>query len=141
MVAKSVVINPRRLGPLGVIRELARARRVGPGPETVFRLFRPFHGPRFDAIYDRVMADETGRRILSEGRSLHPVLLDFDRLRSLPSETLGCKYVRFMEANEIDIVSVAAASLRLSVLIIRPQGLGPICGVDQPTDHAACRQS
>ncbi len=81
-------------------------------PEAVFRLFRPFHGPRFDAIYDRVMADETGRRILREGRSLHPVLLDFDRLRSLPSGTLGRKYVRFMEANEIDIVSFAEASLR-----------------------------
>ncbi len=99
MAAKSVVINPRRLGPLGLMRELARARRVGPVPETVFRLFRPFHGPRFDAIYDRVMADETGRRILSEGRSLHPVLLDFVRLRSLPRGSLGCNYVRFLEAN------------------------------------------
>ncbi len=112
MAAKSVVINRRRLGPLGLIRELAWARRAGMVPEAVFRLFRPFHGPKFDVIYDRVMADETGRRILREGRSLHPVLLDFDRLRSLPSGTLGCEYVRFMEANEIDIVSFAEASLR-----------------------------
>ena len=81
-------------------------------PETVFRLLRPFHGPEFDALYDRVMADETGRRILREGRSLHPVLLDFDRLRALPSGTLGHEYVHFMESNEIDIVSFEEASLR-----------------------------
>ena len=112
MTTKSVVVNPRKLGPLGFVREVVRARRVGPGPETVFRLFRPFHGPEFDAIYDRVMADETGRRILREGRSLHPVLLDFDRLRSLSSGTLGYEYACFMEANEIDIVSFAEASLR-----------------------------
>ncbi len=112
MSTESVVINPRRLGPFGFVREVARARRVGPGPETVFRLLRPFHGPEFDAIYDRAMADETGWRILREGRSLHPVLLDFDRLRSLPSRTLGYEYSRFMEANEIDIVSFSEASLR-----------------------------
>ncbi len=112
MAAKSVVINRRRLGPLGLVRELAWARRAGMVPESVFRLFRPFHGPRFDAIYDRVMADETGRRILREGRSLHPVLLDFDRLRSLSTGTLGCEYARFVETNEIDLVSFAEASLR-----------------------------
>ncbi len=50
MAAKSVVINRRRLGPLELIRELAWARRAGLVPEAVFRLFRPFHGPRFDAI-------------------------------------------------------------------------------------------
>jgi len=112
MVAKSVVINRRRLGPIGLMRELAWARRAGMVPESVFRLFRPFHGPNFDAVYDRVMADETGRRILREGRSLQPALLDFDRLRSLPSGTLGHEYVHFLEANEIDIVAFAEASLR-----------------------------
>ena len=108
----SVVVNPRKLGPLGLVRELASARRMGPVPETVFRLFRPFHGPEFDRIYARVMADETGRRILREGRSLHPVLLDFDRLRSLPEGTLGREYQAFMQRNRIDIVSFAEASLR-----------------------------
>lgn len=112
MSAPSVVVNPRPLGLLGFLREVARARRVGPGPETVFRLFRPFHGPEFDAIYRRVMADDTGRRILRAGRSLHPVLLDLDRLRSLPAGTLGHEYARFMDANEIDIACFAAASLR-----------------------------
>ncbi len=112
MSARSVVLDPRRLGPLGLLREVARARRAGPVPETVFRLFRPFHGPAFDAIYERVMADETGRRILREGRSLHPALLDFDRLHALSGDTLGNAYVRFMESNEIDIVSFAEASLR-----------------------------
>ena len=112
MNPNSVVVNPHKLGPLGFVREVARSRRVGPGPETVFRLLRPFHGPELDAIYQRSMADETGRRILQEGRSLHPVLLDFDRLRALPSGTLGNEYVRFMEVNDIDIVSFAEASLR-----------------------------
>ena len=112
MISGSLVVNPRRLGPLGFVREVARALRVGPVPETVFRLFRPFHGPEFDTIYGRVMADATGQRILREGRSLHSVLLDFDRLRSLPSGTLGREYLDFMERNEIDIVSFAEASLR-----------------------------
>ena len=110
MSSASVVLNPRKLGPFGFVRELVRARRTGPGPETVFRLLRPFHGPEFDAIYARVMADPTGNRILREGRSLHPTLLDFDRLRGLPEDTLGFQYVRFMETNGIDIVSFAEAS-------------------------------
>ena len=42
MAAKSVVINRRRLGPLGLMRELAWARRAGMVPESVFRLFRPY---------------------------------------------------------------------------------------------------
>lgn len=112
MSTESVVVNPRRLGPLGFVREVARARREGPVPETVFRLLRPFHGPEFDAIYDRVMSDETGRRILREGHGLHATLLDFDRLRSLPRGTLGSEYAGFMERNHIDIVSFAEASLR-----------------------------
>jgi len=112
MSARSIVVNPRKLGLLGLAREVARARRAGPGPETVFRLFRPFHGPALDEIFERVMADQTGRRILCEGRSLHPTLLDFDRLRALPDGTLGREYVRFMESNQIDIVSFAEASLR-----------------------------
>ena len=106
---ESVLVNPRKLGVRGL---LARARRVGPEPETVFRLFRPFHGPEFDAIYRRVMADPTGRRLLREGRSLHPALLDFARLRALPDGTLGREYLRFMERNRIDVVSFAEASLR-----------------------------
>lgn len=75
-------------------------------------MFRPFHGPELDGVYERVMADETGRRLLREGRSLHPVLLDFDRLTSLPEGTLGREYARFMAENGIDIVSFAEASLR-----------------------------
>lgn len=111
MTADRIVLNPRALGPLGLIRELRRARRVGPGPETVFRLLRPFHGPGFDGLYARVMADETGRRILRAGRSLHPALLDLERLRGLPEDTLGRVYARFMDDNAIDIVSFAEASL------------------------------
>lgn len=107
----SVVLNPRKLGVVGLVREPARARRAGPGPETVFRLLRPFHGPGFDAIYARCMADPTARRLLEEGESLHPVLLDFDRLRALPDGTLGREYARFMDENEIDIVSFTEASL------------------------------
>jgi len=80
----SVVVNPKKLGILGFVREAARARRTGPEPETVFRLLRPFHGPRLDDIYARCMADATARRILEAGRSLHPVLLDLPRLRALP---------------------------------------------------------
>lgn len=109
---ESVVVNPRKLGLSGFIREAIRARRAGPGPETVFRLFRPFHGPELDAIYQRVMQDETGRRILKEGKSLQPALLDFQRLRNLPEGTLGREYARFMDDNQIDIVSFSEASLR-----------------------------
>lgn len=112
MQSQSVVANPRNLGPVGFVRELLRARRTGPGPETVFRLLRPFHGPRFDAIYARCMADPTARRLLEAGESLHPVLLDFDRLRALPEGSLGRAYARFMDDNQIDIVSFAEASFK-----------------------------
>ncbi|MCG8592424.1 MAG: ubiquinone biosynthesis protein COQ4 [Proteobacteria bacterium] len=110
MKHQSVVTNPRKLGPIGFVRELRRARRTGPSPETVFRLLRPFHGPELDAIYGRCMNDPTARRILEEGKSLHPVLLDFDRLRALPEGSLGHEYARFMDDNDIDIVSFAEAS-------------------------------
>lgn len=112
MSSRSVVLNPRHLGVVGFVREAVRARRVGPGPETVFRLFRPFHGPELDRIYERLMADEESRRILVEGRSLHPALLDFDRLGALPDGTLGREYLRFLQENEIDVASFAEASLR-----------------------------
>ena len=108
----SVVVNPRTLGPLGLVRELRRAREVGPSPETVFRLLRPFHGPELDAIYGRCMADPVARRLLEAGRSLHPALLDLPRLRDLPADTLGHAYARFMDENGIDIVSFTEASLR-----------------------------
>jgi hypothetical protein len=108
----SVVIDPKKLGPIGFLREAARARRVGPGPETVFRLLRPFHGPRLDETYARCMADPTARRILEAGRSLHPVLLDLPRLRALPEDTLGHAYARFMDENDVDIVSFSDASWR-----------------------------
>ncbi len=112
MTSSRIVLNPRRLGPLGLLRELAHARRAGPVPETVFRLLRPFHGPAFESIYARCMADPTARRLLEEGRSLHPLLLDHERLRALPDGTLGREYLRFMETNGIDIVSFTEASLR-----------------------------
>ena len=112
MSSESVVLNPRPLGFFGFVRELRRARRTGPGPETVFRLMRPFHGPEFDRIYDGCMADPTARRLLEEGRNLHPVLLDFDAMRSMPEGSLGRAYVEFMERNEIDIVSFAEASFK-----------------------------
>ena len=35
MSSTSVVVNPRTLGPIGFAREVLRARRTGPGPETV----------------------------------------------------------------------------------------------------------
>ncbi len=108
----SVLVNPRKLGLTGFVREAARARRVGPGPETVFRLLRPFHGPELDAIYRRVVSDRQGREILRAGRSLQPTLLDLERLRSLPEGTLGHAYAHFMDRNGIDIVSFAEASLR-----------------------------
>lgn len=112
MSPESVVVNPRRLGPAGWLREIAFAARNGPEPETVFRLLRPFHGPEFDAIYARCRADPTARRLLAAGRSLQPALLDFERLRALPVGTLGREYLRFVEDNGLDIVSFAEASLR-----------------------------
>ena len=66
----SVVLNSRPLGISGFIREALRARRVGPTPETVFRLFRPFHGPELDRVYRAAMADDSARRILESGRSI-----------------------------------------------------------------------
>lgn len=101
---------PRTIGVPGA--QAARARGAGPVSEKVFRLLRRFHGPALDEIYDRVVADEAGRRILTRGRSLQLTLLDFDRLRALPDGTLGWEYVRFMETNQIDIVAFAEASLR-----------------------------
>ena len=50
--------------------------------------------------------------LLQKGRSLHPVLLDFDAMRAMPEGSLGRAYVEFMESNAIDIVSFAEASFK-----------------------------
>ena len=108
-----VVRNPRRLGPLKLLRsyqELRRARATG-DPEIVLRFMRPFHTRQFERIFFRVLADPVGRRLLDEERSLLPALSDLQSLQALPEGSLGREYARFMEEEELSVTAFAEASL------------------------------
>ena len=108
------------ISDLGLAKKMSEQRAVTEWPDIVgprvaehARALRVTGGRLFIEVDSSVWSQELSlmtRRILREGRSLQPALLDFDRLRSLPSGTLGHEYVHFLEANEIDIVAFAEAS-------------------------------
>lgn len=50
-----------------------------------------------DKLRDAMLSDPTGRRILREKPRITSTTLDIDKLRSLPDNTLGREYARWLE--------------------------------------------
>lgn len=50
-----------------------------------------------DKLRDTMLSDPTGRRILREKPRITSTTLDIDKLRSLPDNTLGREYARWLE--------------------------------------------
>lgn len=79
----AAVLNPRRPDLVAVFGEASAE------PYTVQRL------------RDSMLADSVGRRILRERPRITSTSLDLERLRALPSNTLGSEYVRWLDAENV----------------------------------------
>jgi ubiquinone biosynthesis protein COQ4 len=66
------------------------------------------HSPR--RMLERLSRDETGSRLLKSRSDLLPVLLDRERLRSLPEGSLGRAYLAFVESEGITADGLVEAS-------------------------------
>jgi ubiquinone biosynthesis protein COQ4 len=76
----------------------------------VFRIVRALTGNSFERLYQRVIADPVGRRILDDKRDILRVLQDRERLRALPDGTLGREYARFLDTEAISAEGLVDAS-------------------------------
>ena len=50
-----------------------------------------------DKLRDTMLSDPTGRRILREKPRITSTTLDIEKLRSMPDNTLGREYARWLE--------------------------------------------
>src|SRR4051812_17525677 len=103
-------VAPRPLQPKTA---LAAMRALIDDPDDtaqVFRVIRALSGNSFERLFQRVLADEVGSRILGERRDILAVLQQRDRLRGLPDGTLGREYARFLDDERISAEGLVAAS-------------------------------
>jgi ubiquinone biosynthesis protein COQ4 len=99
-----------RIRPLDAWRALARLVKSPDETKHVFDLIDALAGRSRDRVYLRFAADETGRRILAEGRELLPILSDRERLLAYPAGTLGRAYAEFMTREQISADGLVEAS-------------------------------
>jgi ubiquinone biosynthesis protein COQ4 len=104
----------QRLRPLVARRALKRLLENPDDTEQVFHVIRALSGRSFQRLVQKVRRDPVGRQVLEQRRDLLPVLSDHDRLLSLPEETLGHRYARFMQAEQISTRGLADTSLLAS---------------------------
>ena len=89
-----------------------RALKANPDDTTaVFQVIGACAGNSFSRNWQRMQADTTGRKILSERRFLLPVLSDRKRLESLPTGSLGRRYAEFMREETLSADGLVEASI------------------------------
>ncbi len=113
-------MTEQTLNPRGVVRRsiqpmvALRALRIlfGNPDDTrqVFVIIRSMAGDAFERLYQRVLADPTGNRVLGERRDILTLLQDREGLRALPEGTLGREYARFMDRENISADGLVEAS-------------------------------
>ena len=101
----------RRTRPLVARRALKRLLANPDDTEQVFHVIRALSGRSFERLLRRVRRDPVGRQIIAERRNLIPVLSNQERLLSLPEDTLGHRYARFVEVEQISSQGLADVSL------------------------------
>lgn len=109
-----------RIRPWVALRALLRVIRDPEDTESGARFVLALDGRRPEVSFQRFVADPVGRRLLADGRSLCTVLCDRAALRALPSESLGCRYLAFMEEESISLEELARATERV------PRALAPL---------------
>lgn len=99
-----------RYRPLEALRALRVLSRDPDATGEVFKIVAALSGDTQLRIARRLGQSEAGQKLLREGRSLLPVLLDRARLRTLPEESLGRAYLQFCERHGITADGLVAAS-------------------------------
>lgn len=89
-----------RLGIAG--RALLELLRDTGRTEQVFLLGIVLNGPFVPQLVARIAAAPGGAELLAEKPSIDSRSVDFARLRSLPPETLGGAYARYLDDNGLD---------------------------------------
>jgi ubiquinone biosynthesis protein COQ4 len=103
-------VATRRIQPLVALRAMRTLLANPDETSLVFRIIRALSGGSFERLFQRVLADPTGSRVLNERRDILPVLQDRDRLRDLPAGTLGREYARFLDHEGITAEGLVEAS-------------------------------
>jgi ubiquinone biosynthesis protein COQ4 len=83
--------------PLRALRLLREVIREPERTEKVFEFFEAVGGDDGPRHFEVLLAEPTGRRLLAEKPCLVEVLADEAYLASLPEESLGARYLRFMQ--------------------------------------------
>lgn len=99
-----------RYRPLDALRALRVLARDPDDTGQVFKIVAALSGDTQLRIARRLAQSETGQKLLREGKSLLPVLVDRERLRSLPEDSLGRAYLQFCERAGITADGLVAAS-------------------------------
>ncbi|MFN2426048.1 MAG: Coq4 family protein [Candidatus Binatia bacterium] len=103
-------VIPRPLQPLKAIRAIQRLIANPDDTAQVFCVIRALTGNSFERLYQRVMADPVGRRVLDEKRDILALLKDRQALREMADGTLGREYARFVDLEGIDAEGLIDAS-------------------------------
>jgi ubiquinone biosynthesis protein COQ4 len=99
-----------RFRPFDALRALRALARDPDDTGQVFKIVAALSGDTQGRMLRRLQSSETGRRLLAERRSLAELLLDRERLRALPEDSLGRAYLRFCERHGITADGLIAAS-------------------------------
>ncbi|HEX6240027.1 MAG TPA: Coq4 family protein [Polyangiales bacterium] len=99
-----------RYRPLDALRALRALSRDPDDTGQVFKIVAALSGDTQGRILRRLLQTEVGRNLVRSGRSLIPTLVDRERLRSLPADSLGRAYLAFCERAGITADGLIAAS-------------------------------
>lgn len=109
-VALMQLLPPNRLRPFDALRALKALSRDPDDTGQVFKIVAALSGDTQLRILRRLQRSDVGQRLLREGRSLVPALVDRERLKSLPAHSLGRAYLAFCERHGITADGLIAAS-------------------------------
>lgn len=84
------------------LRALSRLLRDPDDTAQVLILGLAINAARLPQLLMRVLAAEGGLRLLAEGPVIDSRTVDFERLRSLPEDSLGGAYARYLDDNGLD---------------------------------------
>jgi ubiquinone biosynthesis protein COQ4 len=97
-----------RIRPLEFFRVARLIRRDAGNVALGARLFFSLGGHDEGPTYQRFLRSASGRRLVDDATPLPALLTDFERMRALPSGTLGREYVRELDDRHIDPLDLAA---------------------------------
>lgn len=110
-MANGAIMKSRPMRPLVAWRAMQDLFADPEETSHVFRILRALSSSRqYSKLFNRVLSDSEGRRVLETNKSLLAVLGDRDALRALAPGTLGHEYARFMDAENITADGLEEAS-------------------------------